>query len=205
MGYQPGLDGLRALSVAAVLLYHGGITWLPGGFLGVEVFFVVSGYLITSLLLQEREQAGFTDLRNFWMRRARRLLPALYVVLAATVVYAALFAEDALSHLKGDVLAALTYVTNWWLIFSDQSYFDQLGRPPLLRHLWSLAVEEQWYLVWPLVFAGGMALARNRPRRLLGPVLAAAAASTVLMVWLYVPDTDPSRVYFGTDTRASGL
>jgi peptidoglycan/LPS O-acetylase OafA/YrhL len=205
LGYQPGLDGLRAISVMAVLLYHAGITWLPGGFLGVEVFFVISGFLITSLLVEEYERTQRIGLKQFWMRRARRLLPALLFLLVVVCTYTALYLPDEAAKLRGDALAALTYCTNWYLIFSKQSYFAALGRPSLLRHLWSLAVEEQWYLVWPLVFAGAMRLVRGRAARLVIPIAAAALASTLLMRLLFVPDQDPSRVYYGTDTRASGL
>jgi peptidoglycan/LPS O-acetylase OafA/YrhL len=205
MGYQPSLDGIRAIAVAAVLLFHADFRWIPGGFLGVDVFFVVSGYLITSLLLEERRGAMTNDLKHFWLRRARRLLPALLAMITATCVYAALFVPDALYHLRRDVLAALTYSTNWWLIASHQSYFDALGRPPLLRHLWSLAVEEQWYLLWPLVFVGAMTLVRGRAEKLVLPLIVAAIASSVWMAILFDPNADASRVYFGTDTHISGL
>ena len=205
--YVGGVDGLRALSVLAVLAYHAqetGIhTGFDGGFLGVEVFFVVSGYLITSLLLSERRESGAVSLRRFWMRRARRLLPALYLLLAATVGYALLFLPDAIGQLKSDAVAALAYVSNWWQILQHKSYFAEIGRPPLLRHLWSLAVEEQFYLIWPPVLA--YSLSRVSRRRVLTGVLVGALASAVLMAVLYVPYTDASRVYYGTDTRASGL
>ncbi|MBK9179377.1 MAG: acyltransferase [Acidimicrobiales bacterium] len=201
--YLPGLDGLRALAVIAVLLYHADLTWIPGGFLGVEVFFVISGYLITSLLLAEWRDTGRIDLGQFWLRRARRLLPALFLVLAVTIAFSALFLRGELQGLRGDVLAALTYSTNWYLSFSGQSYFEAFGRPPLLQHLWSLAVEEQFYLLWPLLFTLGMTrLGRRRVFRL---VLVGVAASTLLMAVLYSPDRDPSRVYYGLDTRAAGL
>ncbi len=205
MGYQPGLDGIRALAVAAVLLFHADFRWIPGGFLGVDVFFVVSGYLITSLLLEERRGSMTNDLKQFWLRRARRLLPALLAMTTVTCTYAAVFVPDALYHLRRDVLAALTYSTNWWLIASHQSYFDALGRPPLLRHLWSLAVEEQWYLLWPLVFVGAITLVRGRVERLVLPLIVAAVASSVWMAILFDPGADASRVYFGTDTHISGL
>lgn len=200
---MPGLDGLRALAVLAVLAYHGGVMALPGGFLGVEVFLVISGYLITALLLAERSATSTVNLRDFWVRRARRLLPAVMLLLFVVSVWSVLFARDTLATLRGDVLASLLYVQNWHQIFSDQSYFDAVGRPPLLRHLWSLAVEEQFYLVWPLVFAAGLVWFGRR--RLLWGVLAGAAASTVLMAVLFQPGVDPTRIYYGTDTRASGL
>jgi peptidoglycan/LPS O-acetylase OafA/YrhL len=143
---MPGLDGMRALAVVAVLLYHAGLAWIPGGFLGVEVFFVISGYLITALLVTEWRQRGRIDLAAFWMRRARRLLPALYLVVAATLAYAVVFLPGEVAGLRGDALSAFGYVTNWYLIFGNESYFEAMGRPSLLRHLWSLAVEEQFYL-----------------------------------------------------------
>ncbi|MGQ9682085.1 MAG: acyltransferase family protein [Anaerolineae bacterium] len=199
--YLPGLDGLRALAVGAVLIYHHNPRWLRGGFLGVEVFFVLSGYLITSLLLAEWRSSGRIDLKAFWLRRARRLLPALYLLLAAVLAYALWRLPDTVSGLRGDALAALGYVTNWYLIFSHRPYFEVMGRPALLGHLWSLAVEEQFYLLWPLCFAWLM-----RRRRLALPlVLGASIASSVSMAVMYSPELDPSRVYYGTDTRAAGL
>jgi peptidoglycan/LPS O-acetylase OafA/YrhL len=205
MGYQPSLDGIRAIAVLAVLLYHADMRWIPGGFLGVDVFFVVSGYLITSLLLEERRGSMTNDLKQFWLRRARRLLPALFTMLIVTCAYAAAFVPDALYRLRTDVLAASTYSTNWWLIASNQSYFEALGRPPLLRHLWSLAVEEQWYLLWPLVFVVAVGLVRGRVERLVVPVVLAAVASAVWMAVVFDPAADASRAYFGTDTHISGL
>ena len=210
--YMPGIDGLRAIAVVAVILYHAEFGFIPGGFLGVEVFLVISGYLITSLLILERVRTGKVDLKEFWTRRARRLLPALGVLLFLVTTSALLFARDALFRLNHDVLGALTYSTNWLMILRQESYFEGFARPPLLRHLWSLAVEEQFYLFFPLVFAGVMILLSRRStgygqtaRRFMGIAAIAVIASTALMWLLYVPYEDPSRVYFGTDTRASGL
>ena len=205
--YSPGLDGLRALAVIAVLLYHAELSWIPGGFLGVEVFFVISGYLISALLLAEWRQRGRVDLKNFWMRRARRLLPALYVLLVVSLAFAVVFLPGEVARLRGDVLAAFGYVTNWYLIFGHVSYFETVGRPSLLQHLWSLAVEEQFYLIWPPVLALALAVgaSRLRQRRALTVALAGAAASAVAMAVLYAPGVDPSRIYYGTDTRATGL
>jgi peptidoglycan/LPS O-acetylase OafA/YrhL len=207
LGYIPALDGLRAVAVVAVLLYHGDQNWIPGGFLGVDVFFVISGYLITSLLLTDWREHGKVQLGRFWFRRARRLLPALYTMLAAVSLYALLFLREDVASLRGQVLAAIGYVENWYLIFQHQSYFQSVGRPPLLQNLWSLAVEEQFYLVFPLLLGVGLSLwGRNGKRgKILVAIIAGALASTVLMWALYVPYTDPSRVYYGTDTRVGEL
>jgi peptidoglycan/LPS O-acetylase OafA/YrhL len=204
---MPGLDGLRALAVIAVLLYHAGISWLPGGFLGVEVFFVLSGYLITALLLAEWRTKGSVDVKAFWMRRARRLLPALYLLIVATLAYALVFLPGEVASLRNDALAAFGYVTNWYLVLGHESYFEAVGRPSLLKHLWSLAVEEQFYLVWPLVFWLGVSFGatRWRTRRVLMVALGGATISVALMAALFVPGADPSRLYYGTDTRAAGL
>lgn len=200
--YLPGLDGVRALAVIAVLLYHADLP-IAGGFLGVESFFVLSGFLITSLLLAEWNQHNRIDLRAFWMRRARRLLPALFVMLLGTLLLAAVLLRGERTELGADMLAALGYVMNWRLIASGQAYFDPLIRPSLLQHLWSLAVEEQFYLLWPLIFFAGMRLLRKQG--FLALTLAAAIASAALMAWLYQPGGDPSRIYYGTDTRAGGV
>ena len=190
-----------------MLLYHADLAWIPGGFLGVEVFFVISGYLITALLLAEWRQRGRIDLKTFWLRRARRLLPALYVLLVVTLAFAVVFLPGEVAGLRGDVLAAFGYVTNWYLIFGQESYFEAVGRPSLLQHLWSLAVEEQFYLIWPPILALGLCFGatRLRRRRLLTVVIFGAVASAVAMALLYTPGVDPSRIYYGTDTRATGL
>ena len=159
--YLPGLDGMRALAVVAVMVYHANPAWLPGGFLGVEVFFVISGYLITLLLIGEHERTGTVSLRQFYLRRARRLLPALFALLIGVTVFTALFRRDALGQLRGDVLAALGYVSNWYQIWVGQGYTAAGDFAPL-RHLWSLAVEEQFYLLWPLAMIGLIRLGRRR-------------------------------------------
>jgi peptidoglycan/LPS O-acetylase OafA/YrhL len=205
VGYRPGIDGLRALAVTAVLLYHADIAWLPGGFLGVDVFFAISGYLICSLLLAEHHRDGAIGLKQFWVRRARRLLPALVALLVATTAAVLVTAPDAAARLRGDLLAALGYVSNWWQVFRGESYFESMGRPPLLRHLWSLAVEEQFYLVFPVLLAVGLRVVGHRRRLLAWCAVAAGVVSTLLMAALYRPDGDPSRVWYGTDTRAVGL
>jgi peptidoglycan/LPS O-acetylase OafA/YrhL/CubicO group peptidase (beta-lactamase class C family) len=200
--YIPGLDGVRALAVIAVLLYHAGLP-VVGGFLGVESFFVLSGFLITLLLLAEWTQRDRIDLRAFWLRRARRLLPALFAMLAGVLIITGALLGGERTELGGDLLASLGYVMNWRLIASGQSYFDPLLRPSLLQHLWSLAVEEQFYLLWPLIFLGGMRLLGRARLRI--ATLVAALSSIALMAWLYRPGLDPSRIYYGTDTRAGGV
>jgi peptidoglycan/LPS O-acetylase OafA/YrhL len=203
--YMPALDGMRAFAVAAVLLYHGQVAWAEGGFLGVDAFFVLSGFLITSLLVTEWTDTGTIALSAFWARRARRLLPALFLVLLGVALYAVLMAgSDELDNVRQDGLATLGYVANWRFIFSGQSYFDQFSLPSPLRHTWSLAIEEQFYLIWPLIVLGVM-----RWRRTLGALAIVTAglltASVVTMIVLYHPGSDPSRVYYGTDTRAQSL
>jgi peptidoglycan/LPS O-acetylase OafA/YrhL len=198
--YRPGLDGLRALAVVAVFLYHARIDWLPGGFLGVDLFFVLSGYLITSLLLVEWEARNRIDLFRFWMRRARRLLPALVVVVLASLILASIFARQDLAHTRSDVAGSLLYYMNWHLIAANHSYFNVMGNPSLLGHVWSLAVEEQFYIVWPLILVPCLVLVGRKRLPML--VIAGIAASATLMWVLYTPGSDPSRVYYGTDTRA---
>ena len=170
--YLPGLDGMRALAVVAVMVYHANHDWLPGGFIGVEVFFVISGYLITLLLIGEHEKSGRIELKQFWLRRARRLLPALFLMMAAADgVLRASSSATASASIRGDIVAGSAYVSNWYQIWVGQGYTAQANFAPL-RHLWSLAVEEQFYLVWPLVMVGLIAprpapAARHQP--LAGP------------------------------------
>ncbi len=149
--YISGLDGIRAVAVIAVIFYHANVSWALGGFLGVETFFVLSGYLITSLLLREWRYTGAINLSYFWLRRARRLLPALWFFLLILPPVVTVLAPDALARLWEDTLPALGYVTNWYYVVRDISYFEQFGRAPLLQHLWSLAVEEQFYIFWPII------------------------------------------------------
>jgi peptidoglycan/LPS O-acetylase OafA/YrhL len=206
IAYRPALDGVRALAVAAVLLFHGGVAVLPGGFLGVDAFFVLSGFLITSLLLAEHEQTGRIRLAAFWGRRARRLLPALLVVLVVVAVVGRYLLPDVeLGLLRGDALAALGYVANWRMIYRGSDYFTQTAAPSPLQHTWSLGIEEQFYWLWPLIVVGLLALGVTRGRRVLGAVCVAGALGSALAAFaLYRPD-DVNRAYFGTDTRAQAL
>ena len=210
--YLPGLDGLRALAVIAVIAFHEQLGWTPGGLLGVGVFFTLSGYLITDLLLGQWAATGRLALADFWLRRARRLLPALFVMLIVVSAWVTVNDRAQLAHLRGGVAAAATYSSNWYLIIQNQSYFARFAPPAPLDHLWSLAVEEQFYLVWPwLLLAGLMCLRRARKGRpgeaawLALPTLMLAAGSAVAMLALYHPGLDPTRVYEGTDTRAAGV
>jgi peptidoglycan/LPS O-acetylase OafA/YrhL/lysophospholipase L1-like esterase len=206
--YLPGLDGLRALAVGAVVAYHLGWGWAQGGLLGVGVFFTLSGYLITDLLLGQQEVSGRLHLADFWLRRARRLLPALLVMLAVVVAWVTLLDRSQLAAVRGTVAAAAVYVSNWWLIAQHSSYFAQFGPPSPVGHLWSLAVEEQFYLIWPWLLWLGLRARRARSgvhAGLAAASLLLAAASAVTMALLYHPGYDPTRVYDGTDTRAFGL
>ena len=200
----PGLDGVRALAVLAVIAFHEQFAAFHGGFLGVDVFFVLSGYLITDLLAAQWARHGQLDLRGFWIRRARRLLPALAVVLVTVTAAVAVIEPGQLGALRPALPAAVSYSSNWWQALQHQSYFAGFGPPPPLRHLWSLAIEEQFYLVWPLILI--VTLRTCQRRRLRAAVaLAGAALSAVAMAAIYVPGGDPSRVYYGTDTHASAL
>jgi peptidoglycan/LPS O-acetylase OafA/YrhL len=180
LDYQPTLDGLRALAVAAVIVYHANKSWLGGGFLGVEVFFVISGYLITLLLIAEAQQSGRISLRDFWLRRGRRLLPALWLMLLAVTVYCALFHRETLGTLRGELVAALVYGFNWFQIWVGTSYFTAFDFVPL-RHLWSLAVEEQFYVFWPIVMLVALKFGR---RRLPIVGVAFAASAVVIAIWM---------------------
>jgi peptidoglycan/LPS O-acetylase OafA/YrhL len=203
--YEPALDGLRALAVGAVFAYHLSYGWASGGFLGVDAFFVLSGFLITSLLLAEWRRSGTIAFRSFWIRRARRLLPALLLVLVAVAIYAATSVpSDQLGQLRGDGLATLFYGANWRFIATGQSYFTLFTTASPLRHMWSLAIEEQFYLVWPLVAFVCLRLVRGRRWLLAAVCGVGAVASSLVMAWVYSP-ANPSRAYYGTDSRAQLL
>jgi peptidoglycan/LPS O-acetylase OafA/YrhL len=203
--YRPALDGIRAVAVVAVMLYHGAVGWAAGGFLGVDVFFVLSGYLITSLLLREHHRWGSIDLVGFYRRRARRLLPALFLVVMAVAWWTRIETDpQRFSAVRADGIATLLYVANWRFVLDQQSYFDQYGDPSPFRHMWSLAIEEQYYLLFPLILAGLLSLASRGHRWVLpAALLGATGVSVGLMAAL--SGGDLSRAYFGTDTRIHEL
>ncbi|MGN8894880.1 acyltransferase family protein [Collinsella sp. HCP28S3_E9] len=202
--YIPALDGLRTLAVVAVVLYHLNLTWAQGGLLGVTIFFVLSGYLITRLLLNEIAKTGRIDLKSFWIRRIRRLFPAVVTVVVVTCALCTVFNHVMLTKMRPDILPSLLFFNNWWQIMQDVSYFNALGDPSPLTHFWSLAIEEQFYLIWPPLLLAMVSVHMSKPntRRV---VLGLAAVSAVAMMVLYNPATDPSRVYYGTDTRVFSL
>ncbi|HEX4434401.1 MAG TPA: acyltransferase family protein, partial [Acidimicrobiales bacterium] len=213
--HLPALNGLRGVAVIGVVAYHLQIGWAKGGYLGVDLFFVLSGFLITTLLLEEWTGTGRVNLAAFWGRRAKRLLPALFLVVAALALYLvcnALFGGPGanalidLPGLRGDAIASLLYVNNWHLIFAHQSYFAQFSTPSPLQHTWSLAIEEQFYLVWPLLLLVLLKFGRRGWRRLgVTVTVVLGVGSSVLMAVLFNPAVDPSRIYYGTDTRLFDL
>ena len=206
--YIPAIDGLRAVAVIAVMLYHLGVSWIPGGFLGVDLFFVISGYVITRLLLDSIQRSGGLDLRAFYKSRLRRLLPPLIFMIVTTTLFIGVWAPDTIKRLLTDTPFALTGMMNWWLVFEQQDYFESIGRPPLLQHTWSLAVEAQFYLVWPLIL---LLVLRQLGRKVI-PVaaltIAIGSGIALLLVSLRIDSNSSqsvSHVYFGTDTHSIGL
>ncbi len=203
--YLPGLDGLRAVALFAVLCVHAGFSWIDGGFLPLTSFFVLSGFLITALLLCERQRTGRIDLVAFWGRRARRLVPAALIALVLVALYAAFGAEKEIQGLPGDVIASLTWVVNWRFIYDGRDYVDAFSDPSPLQHFWSLAVEEQFYLVLPLLAVVLLWAGRGRRWLFAAVTVALAAGSMVVMQAVHEPGVPPLRAYFGTDTRAAEL
>ncbi len=209
--YMPGLDGLRAIAVLAVIAFHLRFGWAPGGLLGVAIFFTLSGYLITDLLLAQFSAHGQIKLGRFWLARARRLLPALFVMLAIVAAWVTIFGPAQPDQFRKAVVSAVFYVNNWQQIFGNVSYFARFAPEGPLNHLWSLSVEEQFYIVWPFLLLAGLKLVRERPLpsgvrpRLATATVGLAVASSILMAVLYHPSLDPSRIYYGTDTRAGEL
>ena len=209
----PGLDGLRGIAILAVIIYHAEVSLLVGGFLGVDVFFVLSGFLITSLLIEELARTNTVDRARFYLRRIRRLMPALFLVLFFSVLVSGLFVLDAAYHVRRDLPWAITFVLNWSYLFFEQSYFVNISRPPLLQHLWSLSIEEQFYVIWPMMLIGlyKIKIGNISPRvKIFVASAILAIASTFWMIYLSISSgfpipNDPSRVYFGTDTHAMGL
>ena len=206
--YIPAIDGLRAIAVIAVALYHLGISWIPGGFLGVDLFFVISGYVITRLLLDSIQERGGLDLRDFYMARVRRLLPPLVFMIVLTSIVVGLWAPDTTKRFLTDAPFSLFGGMNWWLVFNHQDYFETSGRPPLLQHTWSLAVEAQFYLLWPLIL---LLVLKYLGRKLI-PVaaltIAAISGITLMFVSFQLDAASSSKVshvYFGTDTHSIGL
>ena len=206
--YIPAIDGLRAIAVIAVMLYHLGVSWIPGGFLGVDLFFVISGYVITRLLLDSIQERGGLDLRDFYLARIRRLLPPLVFMIVTTSIFVGLWAPDTTKKFLTDAPFSLTGAMNWWLVFNHQDYFDASGRPPLLQHTWSLAVERQFYLLWPLIL---LIVLKYLGKRLIpaAALIIAATSGVALMFVSFQLDaansSKVSHVYFGTDTHSIGL
>ena len=208
--YMPGLDGLRAIAVLAVIFFHLGFGWAPGGLLGVGIFFTLSGYLITDILLSQLSRIGRIKLGGFWLARARRLLPALFLMLLVVIVWVTIFGPAQPDQFRKSVVSAIFYVNNWQQIAANVSYFARFAPEQPLNHLWSLSVEEQFYIFWPFILLIGLKVIRDRQGNGLRPklalaTLALAIVSSIEMAILYHPSLDPSRIYYGTDTRAAGL
>ena len=205
--YIHSVDGLRAVAVIAVLLYHLGIDWIPGGFLGVDLFFVISGYVITGLILDSIEKSGGLDLRAFYLSRIRRLVPALIAMVVLTTLYIGVYAPETVRRFLNDLPYVFTGTMNWALVNREQDYFETIGRPPLLQHTWSLAVEAQFYLVWPLVL---LFVLRYFGKKNISFVALAIALASGIALFLYsvqidIKESAVSHVYFGTDTHSIGL
>ena len=206
--YIPAIDGLRAVAVIAVLLYHLGISWIPGGFLGVDLFFVISGYVITRLLLDSIQRSGGVDLRAFYIARIRRLLPPLLFMIITTALFVSVWAPDTIKRFLTDAPFSIFGAMNWWLVFRHTDYFESIGRPPLLQHTWSLGVEAQFYLLWPLILL--LVLRFLGKNKIPGTALLIASFSgiSLLLLSLRIDSADAaqvSHVYFGTDTHSIGL
>ena len=204
----PAIDGLRALAVFAVVLYHLGISWMPGGFLGVDLFFVISGYVITRLILDSIESANGLDLKKFYAARIRRLFPGLIALLIATSVMIALFAPDAIRRFIKDVPYVLSGTNNWHLVALEQDYFQAIGRPPLLQHTWSLAVEFQFYLIWPIILLFVWRKFGKHVVRRAALIIATFSGTALFLFSLQADNATAGRIshiYFGTDTHSLGL
>ena len=206
--YIPAIDGLRAVAVIAVILYHLGISWIPGGFLGVDLFFVISGYVITRLLLDSIQERGGLDLRDFYMARIRRLLPPLIFMIVVTSIIVGIWAPDTTKKFLTDAPFSIFGGMNWWLVFNQQDYFESSGRPPLLQHTWSLAVEAQFYLLWPLILLVVLKYFGKKVIPAAALIIAAISGVALMLVSFQLDATNTSKVshiYFGTDTHSIGL
>ena len=202
------IDGLRAIAVTAVVLYHLGISWIPGGFLGVDLFFVISGYVITRLILDSINQSSALDLRAFYAARLRRIYPGFLFMVLCTILFIGVWAPEAIKRFLSDLPYALTGTINWLLVSRHQDYFETIGRPPLLQHTWSLAVEAQFYLVWPLILYFILKQFGKKHIPLASLIIAAASGITLLFVSFSLDASNASKVshvYFGTDTHSIGL
>ena len=206
--YIPAIDGLRAIAVIAVTLYHLGISWIPGGFLGVDLFFVISGYVITRLLLDSIQERGGLDLRDFYLARIRRLLPPLVFMIVVTSIVVGIWAPDTTKKFLTDAPFSVFGGMNWWLVFNHQDYFESSGRPPLLQHTWSLAVEAQFYLLWPLILLLVLKYFGKRVIPAAALMIAAISGVALMLVSFQLDAANSSKVshvYFGTDTHSIGL
>ena len=206
--HVPAIDGLRAVAVIAVILYHLDFSWIPGGFLGVDLFFVISGYVITRLLLDSIQRSGGLDLRAFYAARFRRLLPPLLFMIFVTTIIVGFWAPDTMRRFLGDAPFAIFGAMNWWLIFRETDYFESIGRPALLQHTWSLGVEAQFYVVWPLILLLVLRYFGKKRIPFAALLIAITSGITLLIVSLQVDGSDASKVshvYFGTDTHSIGL
>ena len=202
----PAIDGLRAIAVTAVIFYHLGFAWIPGGFLGVDLFFVISGYVITRLLLDSIARSGGLDLRGFYKARARRLLPPMVFMIVVTAFYISIWAQDSVKRFLTDIPFSLSGLMNWWLVFKEQDYFEAIGRPPLLQHTWSLAVETQFYLIWPVLLLLILKRFGKKVIPLAALTIALFSGTALFLVSLRLDaSSSVSHIYFGTDTHSIGL
>ena len=202
------IDGLRAIAVTAVVLYHLGISWIPGGFLGVDLFFVISGYVITRLILDSINQSSALDLRAFYAARLRRIYPGFLFMVVCTIIFIGVWAPEAIKRFLSDLPFALTGTINWLLVARQQDYFETVGRPPLLQHTWSLAVELQFYLIWPIILLGVLKYFGKKNIARIALVIAMVSGTTLFFVSLQLDQSNAqqiSHIYFGTDTHSLGL
>jgi len=202
------IDGLRAIAVTAVVLYHLGISWIPGGFLGVDLFFVISGYVITRLILDSINQSSALDLREFYAARLRRIYPAFIFMVICTIIFIGVWAPEAIKRFLSDLPYALTGTINWFLVARHQDYFEAVGRPPLLQHTWSLAVELQFYLIWPIILLTILKYFGKKNIARIALLIAIISGVTLFLVSLRLDQSNAqqvSHIYFGTDTHSLGL